>query len=95
MAEAPYNPNAKGQWLSTARSIAKALAAQLSLPAGSFNIRTNKGGIAVPGEVILHGENLYLCVGKVVRDGTWAGGPAPGRGGRTTPAGSTAGCRPG
>ena len=73
MAGAPYNAAAKRQWLSTARSIAKALAAQLSLPAGSFNIRTNKGGDAVPGEVILHGENLYVCIGTSMPGGELIG----------------------
>lgn len=38
------------------RSLAKAL----ELPAGSYAIRSNRGGCAVSGEVTLHAEHLYV-----------------------------------
>lgn len=40
------------------------LAATLRLPAGSFDLRANKGGIAVSGEVTLHHERLYVQVSQ-------------------------------
>lgn len=73
MAAAPYDAAAKRRWLSTARSFAKALATQLELPKGSYEVRTNKGGIAVPGEVTLHGENLYVCIGTSMPGGELVG----------------------
>ncbi len=40
------------------------LARELGLPRGSTEIRSNKGGIAVSGEIILHHETLYLQVSQ-------------------------------
>lgn len=47
----------------------RALATAIGMPTGSYTVRTNKGGIAVSGEVTLHGETLYVwmeesCVGR-------------------------------
>ena len=39
------------------------LAKLLNLPKGTFEVRSNKGGDAVSGEVTLHSENLYVQVG--------------------------------
>lgn len=36
------------------------LAKLLDLPAGSFEVRSNLGGVAVSGEVTLHSDDLYL-----------------------------------
>ena len=41
-----------------ARAFLKKVAAALQLPSGSFDIRTNEGGIAVAGETHLHGETI-------------------------------------
>ena len=36
------------------------LAQELGMQQGSFDVRSNKGGVAVSGEVTLHGEYLYV-----------------------------------
>lgn len=38
----------------------KGLAMALGLVAGTYEVRSNKGGIAVSGEVTLHSEDIYL-----------------------------------
>jgi len=43
------------------RAILRELAKLLSLPKGSYNIRYNRAGIGSSGDVILHGEWLYVC----------------------------------
>lgn len=48
----------------TARSRLKKLAAELRLPQGSFEVRSNKAGIAVSGEITLHHDRFYLQVGQ-------------------------------
>lgn len=40
----------------------RALASELGLPRGTYQLRHCYGGIAVPGEAILHGQSLYICV---------------------------------
>ena len=42
----------------------KKLAAELGLAPGSFEIRSNKAGIAVSGEVTLHHDRAYIQVGQ-------------------------------
>lgn len=42
------------------RRFLKALAAELNLARGSFEVRSNEGGIAVSGEVTLHSDTLYV-----------------------------------
>jgi len=42
------------------RRFLKELARALHLPMGSFEVRSNLAGIAVSGEVTLHGERLYV-----------------------------------
>lgn len=36
------------------------LAAEIGLNKGEFDIRSNMGGIAVSGEITLHGESIYV-----------------------------------
>ena len=36
----------------------------LRLPGGSFDIRSNQGGIAVSGEITLHHESVYVQVSQ-------------------------------
>jgi hypothetical protein len=43
-----------------ARSFLKALAAELNLTRGTYDIRSNTAGIAVSGEVTLHADTLYV-----------------------------------
>jgi hypothetical protein len=40
----------------------RALAVELALPASSYEVRSNKAGDAVTGEVTLHGEQVYVQV---------------------------------
>jgi hypothetical protein len=40
----------------------RALASELGLPRGTYQLRHCYGGIAVPGEAILHAPGLYICV---------------------------------
>lgn len=48
------------------RAALRALAKELRLPRDSFTIRTCEGGIAVSGEVILHGERIYIRISQPV-----------------------------
>jgi hypothetical protein len=73
MAAAPYNATAKRRWLNAARKAARSVAEDLGLAPGTFEVRTSKGGIAVPGEVILHGEAVYLCLGTSMPGGDLVG----------------------
>ena len=73
MAAASYNEKGKRRWLNAARKAARSVAKDLGLAPGTFDIRTNKGGIAVPGEVTLHGETIYLCLGAAFPGGDLVG----------------------
>ena len=42
------------------RRFLRRLAAAVGLPKGSFDVRSNSGGIAVSGEVTLHSDTLYV-----------------------------------
>jgi len=57
-----YNDAQKRSFHAIGRKRLKALATALGLEAGSFDLRSNLGGIAVSGEVTLHGENLYVQI---------------------------------
>jgi hypothetical protein len=59
-----YDEDQKRRFHSTARSRLKKLAAALGLVPGTYDIRSNKAGIAVSGEVTLHHERFYLQVGQ-------------------------------
>ncbi len=50
----------KAKMHSAGRAFLRRLAADLGLAKGSFDIRSNQGGIAVSGEVTLHGERIYV-----------------------------------
>lgn len=64
-----YDELAKRQFHADGRKALKRLADALSLPEGSYDLRSNKAGIAVSGEVTLHGEEIYVqlsigCMGR-------------------------------
>lgn len=42
------------------RKFLKELVSEVGIPAGTYDIRSNKGGMAVSGEVTLHSERLYV-----------------------------------
>jgi hypothetical protein len=59
-----YNPEAKDQFLKMSKKLAAITAQELGLEKGSYDIRVNKAGIAVSGEVTLHSDNLYVQFGQ-------------------------------
>jgi len=64
-----YDEQAKKLFHSDGRKALKRLAGALRLAEGSYDLRSNKGGIAVSGEVTLHGEEVYVqlslgCMGR-------------------------------
>jgi hypothetical protein len=61
-----YNDSAKRKWHNRARRQLKAVAVALGLPEGSYDLRSNKAGPAVSGEVTLHGENIYVQASQSV-----------------------------
>jgi hypothetical protein len=44
-------------------ALMRKLATGLGLVKGTFDVRSNKAGIACPGEVTLHGERIYVQIG--------------------------------
>jgi hypothetical protein len=62
--------SAKKETLHTSgRSFLRGLAKELGMADGSFDVRSNKAGIAVSGEVTLHSDQLYVqlsesCMGR-------------------------------
>ena len=46
----------------------KKVATALGMAEGSYEVRSNKGGIAGPGEVTLHGERIYIQIGSSMSD---------------------------
>lgn len=52
----------KDKFHKSAKLLLRAIARNAGLESSEFDIRSNKGGIAVGGEVTLHTENLYLKI---------------------------------
>jgi hypothetical protein len=46
------------------KRIARLIAKKLGLAKGTFDIRSNRAGIACSGEVTLHGERIYIHLGQ-------------------------------
>ncbi len=61
-ADCSYHAERKRRFHATARARLRQLVAELRLPAGRFDLRSNQGGIAVSGEITLHGEQIYVQV---------------------------------
>lgn len=59
-----YNETNKDQLHRAGKKALKALAEKLKLPEGSFDVRSNKGGIAVSGEITLHSDKLYVQISE-------------------------------
>lgn len=59
-----YDEQQKRRFHTTAHSRLKKLATELGLAPGSFDIRSNKAGMAVSGEVTLHHDRAYIQVGQ-------------------------------
>lgn len=54
------DPDVKATLHRKAMNYMRKLADQLGIPKGSFDVRSNKGGIAVSGEITLHSDELYV-----------------------------------
>ncbi len=64
-----YDAPAKDLFHRDGRRALRRLADALRLPEGGFDIRSVRGGISVSGEVVLHGEEVYVqlslgCMGR-------------------------------
>jgi hypothetical protein len=59
-----YDPEAKRLFHSRARSQLRRIAAALGLESGSYDLRSNQAGIAVSGEITLHGDHCYVQVSQ-------------------------------
>lgn len=55
-----YNEGAKQMFHKYGKSVLRDIAARLNLKPGTYEVRSNMGGIAVSGEVTLHCETLYV-----------------------------------
>lgn len=60
-----YNYYLKKEFHTAARRCLRKLAAELSLQKGEFEVRSNKGGDAVSGEVTLHCDFCYVQVSQI------------------------------
>ena len=61
-ARCAYEPEIKQRFHTTARARLRRLATALGFPPGSFDLRSNAGGIAVSGEITLHHDHVYVQV---------------------------------
>lgn len=61
-----YDDDAKETFHRNARRQLKLLAAALRLSPGAFDLRSNKGGIAVSGEITLHADRIYVQASQPV-----------------------------
>lgn len=59
-----YDAAQKRAFHAAARSRLRKLAGELEFPKGSFDLRSNLGGIAVSGEITLHHEGVYIQVSQ-------------------------------
>jgi len=59
-----YNPKAKRAFHRAARVCLRRLATLLNFPLGSFDLRSNQGGVVVSGEITLHHEHVYVQVSQ-------------------------------
>ncbi len=55
-----YDEAAKRTFHTEGRTAMRRLADALGLEDGSYDVRSNKGGVAVSGEITLHGEELWV-----------------------------------
>ena len=55
-----YNYEAKAEFHQQGKRMLRRIAKLMGLAPGTYDIRSNLGGIAVSGEVTLHGERIYI-----------------------------------
>jgi hypothetical protein len=63
-----YDQEAKELFLKMSRILARMVADGLGLSPSQYEIRVNKGGIAVSGEVTLHSDGIYVQFGQGILD---------------------------
>lgn len=61
-----YNEEAKLKFHNLSTKVLKDLAEKLNLDSSTYDIRSNKGGYAVSGEITLHSEHLYLQISQFI-----------------------------
>lgn len=61
-ARCAYDPLAKRRFHAAARARLRCLATAHGFAPASFDLRSNRGGIAVSGEITLHHEHVYVQV---------------------------------
>jgi len=61
-ARCAYDPEVKQRFHTAARARLRRLATTLRFPLGSFDLRSNLGGIAVSGEITRHHDDVYIQV---------------------------------
>jgi hypothetical protein len=59
-----YNEEGKKAFHKEAKSALRKVAKALHLNSNDFDLRSNKGGVAVSGEVTLHTDTLYLQISQ-------------------------------
>lgn len=59
-----YDAEAKRHFRSRAKSQLRRIATALGLDPGSYDLRSNQAGIAVSGEITLHGDHLHVQVSQ-------------------------------
>jgi hypothetical protein len=59
-----YDAEAKRLFHSRAKSQLRRIATALGLEPGSYDLRSNQAGIAVSGEITLHGDHIYVQVSQ-------------------------------
>ena len=64
-----YDAAQKKSFHASARARLRRLAVELAMPAGSYDLRSNQGGIAVSGEITLHHEGVYIQVSQSAMGG--------------------------
>lgn len=59
-----YDSNAKTAFVKEAKRQLRRLADAMALPVGSYDLRHNKGGMAVSGEVTLHADHIFVQISQ-------------------------------
>ncbi len=57
-----YDDAGKKEFHSAGKSALRKIAQSLGLEKGTYDIRSNAGGIAVSGEITLHSDSLYIQI---------------------------------
>ena len=57
-----YDGEQKKEFHRQARIALRALAKELRFPKSSYDLRSNRGGVAVSGEITLHHDRVYIQV---------------------------------